>query len=141
MTVCTDQRGSPARTGNRLPVEPLAVLAGGILGSAARASIGAIVSSADETFPTETLIVNVVGSLLLGLYLARRQRAVAARWSLELWAIGALGAFTTFSAFSIEVVQLFEAGRAGTAIGYVLASTLGALAAALFGDRLGRTVR
>jgi len=122
-------------------VESLVVLGGGLVGSTARGIIAALAPAPPGEFPLATLIVNLSGSFLLGLFLARRERAVAPRWSLRFWAIGALGAFTTFSAFSLEVVHLIETGRLATALGYVLASTLGGLAAALAGDRLGSSSR
>lgn len=90
--------------------------------------------------PIATLVVNLLGSLLLGLYLARRERAAVSRLSLQFWAIGALGSFTTFSAFSLEVVRLVDGGAVTTALVYVLASTVGGLAAALVGDRLGSSL-
>jgi CrcB protein len=66
---------------------------------------------------------------------------VSARWSLRFWAIGALGSFTTFSTFSLEVFQLIEIGHVPVALGYVGASTLGGLAVALIGDRVGAVTR
>ena len=66
---------------------------------------------------------------------------MSARWSLRFWAIGALGSFTTFSTFSLEVLQLIDIGRLSTAVGYVLASTLGGLTVALLGDRVGAVAR
>ena len=117
------------------------MLGGGLVGSAARATVAAAFPVTPGVFPGPTLAVNLAGSLLLGLYLARRQRAVTARWSLHFWAIGALGSFTTFSAFSVEVVRLVDAGAAPVAAGYVAASIVGGLAAALFGERLGRLSR
>ncbi len=122
-------------------VAPLAVLAGGFLGSAVRIIVVAATPDSPGRFPTGTLAVNLFGSLILGFYLARRERAVSGRWSLQFWAIGALGSFTTFSAFSLEVVQLLDVGRATIAAGYVLASTLGGLAAAVLGHRLGSAGR
>jgi len=92
-------------------------------------------------FPATTLLINVAGSLLLGFFLARRQRAVTRRWSLHLWAIGALGSFTTFSTFSLEVFRLIAAGAAGMAARYVLASVVLGLGAAMLGQRLGRVGR
>ena len=120
---------------------PLAVLGGGLLGSAARGAVGLAMPAASGEFPFATLIVNLAGSFLLGFYLARRQRAVSARWSLRFWAIGALGSFTTFSTFSLEVLQLIDVGLVSTAVGYVLASTLGGLTVALLGDRVGAVAR
>jgi len=92
-------------------------------------------------FPAATLLVNIVGSLLLGLYLARRQRAITRRWSLYLWAIGALGSFTTFSTFSVEVFRLVDLGEFPLAASYVVASIFLGLSAALLGQRLGRAGR
>ena len=129
-------RRAPARIAVRWR-GPLAVLAGGLLGSAARGAVGLAIPAASGEFPVATLIVNLAGSFLLGFYLARRQRAVSARWSLRFWAIGALGSFTTFSTFSLEVLQLIEVGHISSAVGYVLASTLGGLTFALLGDRVG----
>ncbi len=120
---------------------PAAVLAGGLAGSAARAAVVAAFPAEPAAFPTVTLAVNLTGSLLLGLYLARRQRSVVLRWTIPFWAIGVLGSFTTFSAFSVEVVRLLDAGSGWPATGYVLASILGGLAAALLGQRLGRVGR
>jgi fluoride exporter len=81
--------------------------------------------------------VNVVGSFALGLYLSRRDRAVTSRFSLQFWAVGVLGSLTTFSTFSYEVFLLVEAGAAGTAAGYAVASTIGGLLAAITGGRVG----
>jgi CrcB protein len=117
------------------------VLGGGLLGSAARGVIAVAVPTPSGGFPVATLIVNLAGSFLLGFYLARRERAVSARWSLRFWAIGALGSFTTFSTFSLEVFQLIEIGHVPVALGYVGASTLGGLAVALIGDRVGAVTR
>lgn len=83
----------------------------------------------------------MLGAFALGLYLARRERAVTTRFSLQFWAIGVLGSLTTFSTFSYEVVLLVEAGAAGTAAWYVLASTIGGLLAAMAGGRIGEVWR
>ncbi len=116
---------------------PLAVLAGGFVGSLARACLAAAFAVADGGFPWVTLIVNVLGSLVIGWYLARRERSVTSRWSLHFWAIGALGSFTTFSAFSVEVVELIDGGARGLAASYVIASMVLGLVAAWLGDRVG----
>jgi CrcB protein len=122
--------------------EPLmAVLGGGLVGSAARAGIGHVLPTTPGAFPVATLMVNLIGSLLLGVYLARRERAATVRWSLQFWAIGVLGSFTTFSAFSLDVVHLLDANRPMPALGYVTASVIGGLFLALTGQRLGASFR
>ncbi len=120
---------------------PLAVLAGGLFGSGVRAAFTFSFPVASASFPWTTLVVNLAGSLFLGLYLARSQSSVLARWSLQFWAIGALGSFTTFSTFSFEVFSMVDTGTWTMAASYVLASTVGGLAAAVLGQRAGRLKR
>ncbi|MEX2623598.1 MAG: CrcB family protein [Acidimicrobiia bacterium] len=111
--------------------------AGGFVGSAVRSGIGLWVPTPRGAFPAGVLAVNLGGSFLLGLYLSRRERSVGGRWSLQFWAIGVLGSFTTFSAFSLDVVHLLADGHPWTAAGYVTASVMGGLAAAVAGQRIG----
>ena len=115
----------------------VAVAVGGLIGAAARLGVVRLIGTAAGEFPWVTLAVNLVGSFLLGLYLARRERAVAQESSIPFWAIGVLGSFTTFSAFSLDVVFLIEAGRGIVAGGYVVASVIGGLTVAALGERLG----
>ena len=83
----------------------------------------------------------MLGSFALGFYLARRERAVTSRFSLQFWAIGVLGSLTTFSTFSYEVVLLVEAGSIAIAALYVVGSTVGGLLAAVMGGRVGEVWR
>lgn len=116
----------------------LSVAAGGLVGSAARTGIGLLIPTSQGRFPTEVVVVNLVGSFLLGLYLSRRERAVSGPSSMRFWAIGLLGSFTTFSTFSVDLVLLFEAGRLASAVVYLVVSLLGGLALGLTGQRMGR---
>lgn len=113
-----------------------AVGAGGLLGSAARVGIGMMIPSAAGEFPTAVLVVNLTGSFLLGLYLARWERTISRPASLHFWAIGLLGSFTTFSTFTVDFIELAAAGIPGAAA-YVVLSMLGGLALALAGHRIG----
>ena len=125
----------------RRSAAPLAVLAGGLLGSGVRAAILLAWPIDGDAFPFPTLAINLTGALFLGFYLARRQQAVAGPHSVPFWAIGVLGSFTTFSLFSLEVFELLDAGRAMLAITYVAASTCGGVALAVLGRRLGEASR
>ena len=90
-------------------------------------------------FPWGTLVVNGLGSFLLGLlsHVLLHHPAIPSEWRVPM-TTGFLGAFTTFSTFSVETVQLAEAGRLDSAIVNVVANgTLGLLLAA-FGLALGR---
>jgi CrcB protein len=84
--------------------------------------------------------VNLIGSFVLGLYLARWERAVSRSGSLRFWAIGVLGSFTTFSAFSVDVVRLLDAGRLAAGGAYVAVSLIGGLVCAVAGLRVGAVV-
>jgi CrcB protein len=119
----------------------VAVAMGGLVGSAARSGIGMMVPATEGEFPTGVVIVNLLGSFLLGLYLARRERAVSGPWSTRFWAIGVFGSFTTFSALSVDLVDLLAAGRVLVPVSYLSVSVVGGLALALFGRRIGALVR
>ena len=120
----------------------LAVAAGGAVGAVARYLV---MSQAGHWlghgYPYGTLIVNAVGSLVLGFLI----EAMALVWSpgeavRAMIVIGLLGSFTTFSTFSMEVVLLAQRGSVLVAAGYVaagLATAIGGLAA---GIALGRSV-
>lgn len=76
-------------------------------------------------FPLGTMLVNIVGSLLMGVlagYFAYRT-GIAQQWKLFL-TTGILGGFTTFSAFSLEAILLYERGSYGAFAGYIAGSVL-----------------
>ena len=115
----------------------LAVAAGGALGSVVRYLLTRI--SFLSAFPWSTLLVNVAGSFLLGLFLALAGTRVAiSQESRAFVSIGLLGGFTTFSTFSQQTISLWQAERfAFAGLNVALHVALGLLAAWL-GWRLGR---
>jgi fluoride exporter len=85
-------------------------------------------------FPFGTLIVNVAGSFVMGLfagYFALRP-GIAQHMRLFL-ATGILGGFTTFSAFSLDTALLVERHAYGLAAGYVIGSVAASISALFFG--------
>jgi len=94
---------------------------GGALGAMGRYGVGLFVGrNWHAGFPLATLLVNILGSLLMGLfigYLAKTTPDWQASARLFV-AVGVLGGFTTFSAFSLDVVTLLERGNIGSAIIY-----------------------
>ncbi len=114
----------------------LAVAFGGAVGAVARYGVSRwLPTDPDGGLPWATLLVNVVGSLLLGLVVGL---AASGRLGSSVWAAmlgpGLCGALTTFSTFAVETVALARAGHHGTAIAYLgltLAICLAAAATAL----------
>ncbi len=110
------------------------VMVGGAVGSGARHLVGrAWLALAGPGFPFGTLTVNLVGGLAMGLlvgWLARH--GAGENWRLLL-GVGVLGGFTTFSSFSLEVVTMLQRGDTATALGYAIASVLGATLAVYAG--------
>ena len=117
------------------------VFLGGGLGAALRHGInlGAL-RWLGPAFPFGTLIVNVTGSLIMGLiagYFAFKGDA-SQHWRLFL-TTGILGGYTTFSAFSLDAALLYERGEVSLAAIYVLASVLLSIAGLFAGLALARS--
>ena len=108
----------------------LLVGAGGALGAMGRHGVSILAGRMWGTaFPVGTLLINIVGSLAMGVLVGVLARAVPA-WQepARLFvAIGMLGGFTTFSAFSLDAIGLVERGEHALAGVYVIASVLGAV--------------
>lgn len=115
----------------------LGVALGGAFGAVLRYGIGLAFTRVAAGFPWGTLTVNVLGSLLLGVF-ARWLSAPAfdPAWRIAL-TVGVCGGFTTFSTFSAEVIALLQEGRAVRALSYVAASLALGLAAMLLGLAIG----
>jgi fluoride exporter len=119
----------------------LYVAAGGALGAVGRYGVMNMIGAMfGHGFPFGTLVVNIVGSLILGAGI----EASALVWSPSpeiraMILIGFLGAFTTFSAFSLDTVTLFTRGEMSAAFLYIAASILlsiGALWAGMAATKL-----
>lgn len=105
-------------------MEPAHLLGtGGAIGAVLRYAVGQWL--VHERFPLATLVVNVVGSFVLGLV------AFAGTTSeiVLFVGVGACGSFTTYSSFSFETVRLWETGDRLRATIYAL-GTLGLCLAA-----------
>jgi CrcB protein len=118
------------------------VMLGGAFGSAARYLVSrAEVALFGAAFPWGTLTVNIVGGFLMGLLGAGLMRfGEEAEQARLLLGVGVLGGFTTFSSFSLETFAMIERGDLVVAIGYVLASVIGAIGAVAIGMTLARAV-
>jgi CrcB protein len=119
-----------------------AVAFGAALGGVARYYLSsAIQHRVGATFPWGTLVINVSGSLLLGVLM--RYALATPSVSAELRAFlttGVCGGYTTFSTYSYETATLLEDGQYGRASTYALASVVLALVATFAGFVLAREV-
>jgi fluoride exporter len=120
----------------------LYVALGSALGGVSRYLVGGFIQRMwDTTFPTGTLIVNLTGSLLIGLII--RYAIDTPTFSPEVrtfLTIGFCGGYTTFSTFSYETITLLQAGEWGRAGLYLGASVLLSLVGTLLGMSLGREI-
>ncbi len=115
---------------------------GGFLGANARYALGTwIVQRAGPAFPWHTLLINVTGSLAIGVILVLLTERLVAdpAWRLFL-VVGFLGGYTTFSSYTFEALALAETGQWLGALWYVLGSNLVGLAATYAGMVLARAL-
>jgi len=92
-------------------------------------------------FPYGTLIINLLGSLVVGFFVIWTTERVLAdpRWRL-LVVIGFCGSFTTFSSYAFESMAYFEQGQWLLMTTNILTNNLLCLAAALAGMALARVL-
>jgi fluoride exporter len=118
----------------------LLVFIGGGLGSTLRHIVNVATPRLLGTaFPYHTFIINISGSIIMGLiagYLAFKGEA-SQPWRLFLMT-GILGGYTTFSAFSLDSMLLYERGALGLAAFYVLGSVVFSIAGLFAGLSLIR---
>ncbi|MBB5052727.1 CrcB protein [Afipia massiliensis] len=118
----------------------LLVFVGGGLGASLRHAVNVGCARAwGLNFPYGTFLINITGSLVMGLiagYLAFKGDA-SQPWRLFIMT-GILGGYTTFSAFSLDAVTLYERGEMGMALFYVVGSVVLSIAGLVAGLALVR---
>lgn len=116
----------------------VAVALGGAVGASMRYGVTIImVSLLGKSFPYATLIVNVLGSFIMGLLFSLIEHGIVADlpWR-SLFGIGLLGAFTTFSTFSMDTLLLIQHGEWQKAVLNILLNVLMCISAAWLGMQL-----
>jgi CrcB protein len=121
---------------------PLAVMAGGALGSLARYGLATAVGRAlGQGFPWGTVLINIIGSFVIGWFgglTGPAGRLPVPEVTRAFVMIGVCGGFTTFSSFSLQTMELLRSGYGGRAIANVVASVALCLVATLLGLRLAQ---
>ena len=124
-------------------IDTLIVIIGAGLGGGLRHGVNVAVARLlpGFGFPLATLIINVLGSFLMGVLAEGFALRGAAGHPTRLFlTTGVLGGFTTFSSFSLDAVGLYQRGETAAAGIYVLASVVAALAGLFAGLALVRAV-
>ncbi len=119
-----------------------AIAGGGAAGALMRFWVSnGIYALVGRGFPYGTLVVNVLGSLLMGfLYVVMLERMSASPELRAALMVGFLGAFTTFSTFSIETLNLIEQAAYLKAALNMLLSVIACMIAVWGGVLLGRSL-
>ena len=120
----------------------IAVALGGAIGSIGRFWLaGAMAALTGPRFPWGTLLINVLGSFVIGLVagLTLTPGRVGMHPDLRIFLMtGVCGGFTTFSAFSLQTLELIQAGDVVPAMGYAISSVVLCVIATYAAWALGR---
>jgi fluoride exporter len=126
-----ENRRSRRRSRLRGPAPVVSVVAlGGAIGAAVRYGASLLWPTAPAAFPWTTLMVNVTGCAVIGVFMV----VITEQWTAHplvrpFFGTGVLGGFTTFSTYATDVRRLVEDGRARTGLTYLGLTPLAALAA------------
>lgn len=118
----------------------LLVMVGGAAGSALRFLV-ALATQPWSALPVGTIIVNVVGSFILGTLAGATTLLPVSRHVLLLVGTGLCGGFTTYSTLALDVVTMWQHGRHGDVVLYLGVSMVGGLLAMIGGMAVGRLLR
>ena len=99
----------------------LAVGVGGFIGSVFRYLIGLIPFLNRHDIPFQTLAVNVLGAVLIGMIVKSAETSGPVLLFIK---VGICGGFTTFSTFSLEALGLLESGKISAFTVYVAVSVI-----------------
>jgi CrcB protein len=120
----------------------LVVGCGGFIGAASRYLLSLLINRYNtSTFPVSTLIINILGSFLIGLLVEILAVQNQNNKKLLLFlTTGILGGFTTFSTFSLETINLYQDGNAFLAILNITLSIVFCLVGVVLGKALARVI-
>ena len=121
----------------------LIVMAGGALGTFARYAVSVLAMPVSRDLPWGTVIINVTGSLIIGLFstltLANGRFPVSDNMRLFVM-IGLCGGYTTFSSFSLQTLDLLRSGATVRACINVAASVLLCIGAVAVGHLIATRI-
>jgi CrcB protein len=107
---------------------------GGSLGALSRYYLSKMITNySGGTFPMGTLIVNLIGSLLIGFFYGLLEKTIAPLEFKAFITIGFLGAFTTFSTYALESINLLREGEIKLGLSNIVANNIVCLIFVVFG--------
>jgi CrcB protein len=121
----------------------IVVLLGGALGTGCRYWLSTFVYSIiiKPTFPYANFIINVSGSLIIGVLAGLFEQRVLVSPTLRVGLLtGVLGGYTTFSSFSFETYTMLRDGELGLALLNAMGSVVLGLAAVWLGMRIAQSI-
>ncbi|GAA3799248.1 fluoride efflux transporter CrcB [Streptomyces chiangmaiensis] len=117
------------------------VALGGAIGAAARYGAALLWPTQTGGFPWTTFCVNLAGCAVIGLFMVVITDVWAAhRLVRPFFGTGVLGGFTTFSTYAVDTERLVDAGHPRTALAYLFATLVGALATVWLATAAARRV-
>ncbi|WP_200961949.1 CrcB family protein [Phycicoccus sp. Soil803] len=115
-----------------------AVAAGGVLGSLGRYAVGLALPHVSGAFAWSTFLVNVTGSLAMGVLVVWvLSMARPHPWLRPFLGVGVLGGWTTFSSYALDIHAMVQAGHGLVAAAYLVGSLVVGLVAVGLGITLG----
>lgn len=120
-------------------IQCIAVGVGGFIGSVFRYLISLIPTLHKGVIPWQTLLVNVVGAILIGMIVKYCSVHTEIDGNLILLLkVGVCGGFTTFSTFALESAGMLQGGNQAAAFFYALASVTLCIGGVFLGQYLIR---
>ncbi|MGW0834108.1 fluoride efflux transporter CrcB [Streptomyces prunicolor] len=117
------------------------VALGGAIGAVARYAASLWWPAQGGGFPWTTFGINVVGCAVIGVFMVVITEVWAAhRLVRPFFGTGVLGGFTTFSTYAVDIQKLVDEGHPRTALAYLAATLIAALAAVWLGATTARRV-
>ena len=128
----------------RLALSPAAIIAiaiGGALGTVARFLLDTTFNETAGHFPITTLVINLSGSLAIGLLVPLVDDVAQRRQLIRPFLIvGVLGGWTTYSTLAVDAVTLAKDAHAATAVLSLAATLAGGLVLVMVGNAAGRRI-
>ena len=119
------------------------VAVGSMLGGVSRFWVSrGVAERVGESFPWGTIVINVTGSFVIGVFaaltLSEGRLSTSRSFVVQFCIIGICGGYTTFSSFSLQTLPLARAGQWLWAGGNILISVIACLIAVWLGFLLGQ---